>query len=126
MSSFEAILLVEDNPDTRRVVRRQLTELGYAVHEAGSGPEALRMLQSELPLDLMFTDIVMPDGLTGYELARRARETRPGLRILFTSGYTAIGAGEETDGRAGRPLLSKPYRKRELAHFIRAALDEGA
>ena len=123
MNSFETILLVEDNPDTRRVVRRQLTELGYPVHEAGSGPEALRMLQSELPLDLMFTDIVMPDGLTGYELARRARETRPGLRILFTSGYTAIGAGEET---AGRPLLSKPYRKRDLAQFIRAALDEGA
>ena len=120
----EAILVVEDNPDVRRLVRRQLSELGYTVHEAGSGPEALKILRSALPLDLMFTDIVMPEGMTGYDLAGAARECRPGLRILFTSGYTAIGAGQDLDSRGGGPLLSKPYRKRELAHFVRAALDE--
>jgi CheY-like chemotaxis protein len=119
----ETILVVEDNVDVRRLVRRQLTELGYTVHEASHGPEALSMLQSDLALDLMFTDIIMPEGMTGYELARLARECRPGLRVLFTSGYTAIGAGQESDSRAGGPLLSKPYRKRDLAHFVRAALD---
>lgn len=120
----ETILVVEDNPDVRRLVRRQLSELGYTVHEASHGPEALRLLRSDLPLDLMFTDVIMPEGMTGYELAALARESRPNLKILFTSGYTAIGAAQENDSRAAGPLLSKPYRKRDLAHFVRAALDE--
>jgi len=94
-------------------------------HEASNGPEALRLLRTDLPLDLMFTDVIMPEGMTGYELAGLARESRPGLRILFTSGYTAI-VGQENDSRAGGTLLSKPYRKRDLAHFVRAALDEVA
>jgi PAS domain S-box-containing protein len=120
----ETILVVEDNPEVRRLVRRQLTELGYTIQEASSGPEAMKLLRSAMPIDLMFTDIVMPEGVTGYELAGFARECRPGLKILFTSGYTAIGAGQEQDNRAGGPLISKPYRKRDLAHFIRASLDE--
>jgi PAS domain S-box-containing protein len=122
----ETILVVEDNPEVRRLVRRQLTELGYTIQEASNGPEAMKLLSSTLELDLMFTDIVMPEGMTGYELAGLARDCRPGLKILFTSGYTAIGAGQEHDSRTGGPLLSKPYRKRDLAHFIRAALDEEA
>ena len=124
LTGTESILVVEDNPDVRRLVKRQLTELGYTVHEAGHGPEALRLIQTDLPLDLMFTDVIMPEGMTGYELAGHARESRPGLKVLFTSGYTAIGAGQEIDSRAGGPLLSKPYRKRDLAHFVRAALDD--
>jgi PAS domain S-box-containing protein len=121
----ESILVVEDNPDVRRLVRRQLTELGYTVHEAGNGPEALTMLRSPLSVDLMFTDIIMPEGMTGYELAVLARDSRPGLRILFTSGYTAIGAAQDHE-RGDVPLLSKPYRKSELAHFIRSSLDVAA
>jgi CheY-like chemotaxis protein len=121
-SGTETILVVEDNPDVRRLVRRQLTELGYSVHEAGNGPEALTMLRSRLPVDLMFTDIIMPEGMTGYELAGLARDSCPDLKILFTSGYTAIGAAQDHD-RGDVPLLSKPYRKSELAHFIRSALD---
>jgi CheY-like chemotaxis protein len=121
----ETILVVEDNPDVRRLVRRQLTELGYSGHEAGNGPEALTLLRSPLAIDLMFTDIIMPEGMTGYELAGLAREFRPGMKILFTSGYTAIGAAQDQE-RRDVPLLSKPYRKSELAHFVRIALDEGA
>jgi CheY-like chemotaxis protein len=82
------------------------------------------MLRSALSVDLMFTDVVMPEGMTGYELAALARECRPGLKIMFTSGYTAIGAGQDAESRTAGPLLSKPYRKRDLAHFIRSALDE--
>jgi CheY-like chemotaxis protein len=122
---MESILVVEDNPDVRRLVRRQLTELGYKVHEAGSGPEAIALLRSGLALDLMFTDIIMPEGMSGYELAGLARQFCPGLKILFTSGYTAIGAAQDRE-RCDVPLLSKPYRKSDLAHFIRAALDEAA
>ena len=122
--AHKAILIVEDNPDVRKLVRRQLTELGYNVHEAGNGPEALQLLRSGVELDLMFTDVVMPEGMTGYELARLARDDRPSLKVPFTSGYTAIGAAQEEGPRNGGPLLSKPYRKRDLAHFIRAALDE--
>ena len=120
----ETILVVEDNPDVRKLVRRQLTELGYAVHEASNGPHALQILRSGIDVDLMFTDVVMPEGMTGYELARIARDDHPRLKIPFTSGYTAIGAAQEVGSRNGGPLLSKPYRKRALAHFIRAALDE--
>jgi len=121
----ESILIVEDNPDVRRLVRRQLTELGYTIHEASNGPEALTMLRSQLAVDLMFTDIIMPEGMTGYELAGQARDSRPSLKILFTSGYTAIGAAQDHE-RGDVPLLSKPYRKSELAHFIRSALDVDA
>jgi PAS domain S-box-containing protein len=121
----ESILIVEDNPDVRRLVRRQLTELGYTIHEASNGPEALTMLRSQLAVDLMFTDIIMPEGMTGYELAGQARDSRPNLKILFTSGYTAIGAAQDHE-RGDVPLLSKPYRKSELAHFIRSALDVDA
>ena len=125
-SGSETILIVEDNPDVKRLVKRQMGELGYTVHEAGHGPEALRLLRSDLAVDLMFTDVVMPEGMTGYELARAAREIRPELKIVFTSGYTAIGPGHEKDSREGGPLLSKPYRKRDLAHFLRTALDDAS
>jgi PAS domain S-box-containing protein len=120
----EKILVVEDNPEVRKLVRRQLTELGYTVYEASSGPDALQILRSGIELDLIFTDVVMPEGMTGYELARLARDLRPELKILFTSGYTAIGASQDGAARNAGPLLSKPYRKRDLAQFIRAALDE--
>jgi PAS domain S-box-containing protein len=123
----ESILVVEDNSEVRRLVRRQLTELGYTVHEAAHGPEALRIVQSQVPIDLMFTDIIMPEGMTGYELARLVRQSRPGLKVLFTSGYTAIAGGqEEQDSRFVGALLSKPYRKQDLAQFVREALDDNS
>lgn len=105
-------------------MRRQLTELGYKVHGASNGPDALQILRSDIEVDLMFTDVVMPEGMTGYELPRLARDNRPGLKVLFTSGYTAIGAAQEAGSRDGGPLLSKPYRKRDPAHFIRTTLDK--
>ena len=72
----------------------------------------------------MFTDVVVPDEMTGYELARLARQDRSDLNLQFTSGYTAMGPGQQTSPRNAEPLLSKPYRKHELAHFVRAALHE--
>jgi len=120
----ETILLVEDDNLVRRFVRQQLADLGYQVLVAASGPEALPFLASGATIDLLFTDVVMPGGMTGRQLAEAARSMRPGLRVLFTSGYTEnviVHAGRlDPDAR----LLSKPYRRVDLARRIRDALDD--
>ena len=117
----ETVLLVDDNRDIRRVAARHLTALGYTVLEAASGPAALEILRTAPRVDLLFTDMVMPDGLTGGLLAQQARRLRPGLRVLFATGYARVaGEGGEPDPS---PLLRKPYRRRALAEQVRAALD---
>jgi len=119
----ETILVVEDNPKVLRTVVRQLRDLGYLSIEATNGAEALDMIKAGARFDLLLTDIVMPGGITGYELAARVREIQPAVKILFTSGYTELAAA---GGDANRgPLLSKPYRKQDLGRAIRALLDNG-
>jgi PAS domain S-box-containing protein len=119
----ETILVVEDNPDVRRLVLRQLRDLGYAVIEAANGPQALQILESDAAIDLLFTDVVMPGGMTGRQLAEAAKGRRPNLRTLFTSGYTEDSILRLGKLDPGVRLLSKPYRKHELATRIREALD---
>src|SRR5208282_963313 len=85
----EAILLVDDNPTLRAVTQSHLIALGYKVISAASGPAALAILRSGETFDLLFTDVAMPDGMSGYELAEAARFLQPGLKVLFTTGYTA-------------------------------------
>ncbi len=118
----EMILVVEDNPSVRKTVLRQLRDLGYQTVEAEHGRQALELVRDGLDYDLLLTDVVMPGGITGYQLADELRERRPDLRVLFTSGYTELAAAGEMDVRKG-PLLSKPYRKQDLARMVRAALD---
>ncbi len=120
----ETILVVEDNSDVRRLVEQQLRELGYTVHSVRNAAEALRFLDNKTHIDLLYTDVVLAGGMTGYELAELANQRRPDLKMAFTSGYTAIGIAEEFFGHAEGPMLSKPYRKRELARFIRSALEQ--
>ncbi len=118
----ETVLVVEDNPAVRRVVLRQVRELGYLALESDSATGALEVLRRE-PVSLLFTDIVMPGGLDGGELARLARERWPALKIVLTSGFPQArvdGIGELLDSL---PLLSKPYRKEELAAVLHTALD---
>jgi len=120
----ELILLVDDDAEMRMVARRHLVSLGYRVGEAGSGPAALEILQSDRAIDLLFTDIVMPDGMTGHQLAAAARQLRPGLKVLFTSGYFR----PEPDNEPARAMtagamIRKPYRRQELAATVRAALE---
>jgi PAS domain S-box-containing protein len=119
----ETILVVEDNPDVRRLVVRQLRDLGYDVIEAANGPQALQILDGGAPIDLLFTDVVMPGGMTGRQLAEAAKTRRPGLKTLFTSGYTEDSILRLGKLDPGVRLLSKPYRKHELATRIREALD---
>jgi signal transduction histidine kinase/DNA-binding response OmpR family regulator len=120
----ERILVVEDDDDVREAAAAMLRELGYSVQTAGNGEAALRQLQEGSKPELLFTDVVMPGSMSTREFARRVRQMRPGIRILYTSGYIQDAIAH--DGRLDEDafLLSKPYRKDELARKIRAVLAE--
>ncbi|PWB63499.1 MAG: hybrid sensor histidine kinase/response regulator, partial [Bradyrhizobiaceae bacterium] len=122
----ERILVVEDNPAVRQVVTLQLAELGYHVVEAQNGEGALGILERGEPIDLVFTDVVMPGGMNGDALARAARSLRPGLRVLLTSGFAKSTTEDRTSPEEFKHLLSKPYRKIDLALKLRALLDAEA
>ena len=121
----ELILLVEDNDLVRTFVEGQLESLGYRVISVENGVTALDVLRSDSGIDLLFTDVVMPGGLNGRQLADEARKLRADIKILFTSGYS-----EDTIIHHGRldenvQLLSKPYKRRDLAEKVRLALEAG-
>jgi PAS domain S-box-containing protein len=119
----ETVLVVEDNWRVRRITSKRLTDLGYVVLEAENGKAALEVFETGQSIDLLFTDILMPGGMTGGDLAREARHLRPGIRILFTSGYPSEAAVKRGLLDKGAELLSKPYSKTELIGSIRKALD---
>ena len=121
----ECILVVEDDRMVRDYVVAQLTSLGYATLAATSGAEALAMLDGGAQPDLLFTDVIMP-GLNGRELADAALRRRPDLKVLFTSGYTETAIVHHGRLDPGVLLLAKPYRKVDLAHMLRHALDGAA
>jgi len=118
----ESILLVEDDPAVRAIARAFLGDLGYRVLEAENGEKALELLRSGEPIDLLFTDIALPDGPSGAEVARAAETLRPGLKVLLTSGRTEEALVHQGGLESGMKLLAKPYRKRDLASAIRALL----
>ena len=117
----ETVLIVEDNPDVRELATATISGLGYRVLEASNGPTALDILQHEPGIDLLFSDVVLPDGMNGFELVLKARAMRNGLRALMTSGYANIH--RPSNERPDVPLLLKPYRRDELAERIRSVLD---
>jgi len=118
----ETVLVVEDDPAVQRTVVEMLGSLGYRVLKADNASAALSIVKSGMPIDLLFTDVVMPGPLRSPELARQAKELLPGLAVLFTSGYTqnAIVHGGRLD--PGVELLSKPYGRDQLARKIRHLL----
>jgi PAS domain S-box-containing protein len=119
----EVILVVEDNKALRDVALHQLHSLGYRTLPAADAGQALDLLREGTAIDLLFTDVIMPGGMDGRDLAAEARRLRPGLKILFTSGFTAAAASAAMQEDFGQNLLSKPYRKDELGRRIRAAID---
>ncbi len=119
----ETILLVDDNAEMRMVTQRHLMSLGYRVSEAGSGQAALEILQVGNIFDLLLTDVVMPNGMTGYQLAAAAQHLQPGMKVLFTTGYSRSDLGNDPAGPAAGAVLRKPYRRQELAVAVRAALE---
>ena len=118
----ETILVVEDDDEVRETAVGLLTDLGYRVLKAREAMGALSVVESGVPIDVLFTDVVMPGPLRSPELARKARERLPGLAVLFTSGYieNAIVHGGRLD--RGVELLSKPYTREALARKIRHVL----
>jgi CheY-like chemotaxis protein len=112
--------VVEDDADVRRIVTRQIAELGYSVMEAQNPKEAMAILKNPAKrIDLLFTDLVMPGGMNGHELARAALAERPDLAVLFTSGYSGTALRSEERLKEGEHFLSKPYRKEDLARKLR-------
>jgi PAS domain S-box-containing protein len=118
----EIILVVEDNVSIRDLAVRHLESLGYRTIQAADGVSALAIIKSGALIDLLFTDVVMPGGLDGRALAAAAQQLQPGLKVLFTSGFTAAAASAAVEDRFGSNLLSKPYRKSDLARRIKAML----
>ena len=118
----ETVLVVEDNPDVRRVTIERLKSLGYRVLEAESGYSAIAVLDGGAAVDLVFSDVIMPGGMSGFELARKVRELRPSQRILLTSGFAGEVARAGEDTIHGLHMLRKPYNQIELSRLIRAAL----
>lgn len=119
----EKVMVVEDDPFVRSHAISTLEGLGYRVIVAGDGPEALNLLRGGAEPDLLFTDIVMPGGMSGWDLAMQARENRPSLKVLFTSGYPLESLANRGQVDLNAPLLSKPYRIADLAKRVREVLD---
>ncbi len=122
MGGTETVLVVEDDEEVRATVVEMLTDLGYSVLKAVDATNALAVIESGVPIDMLFTDVVMPGTLKSPELARKARERLPDIAVLFTSGYTenSIVHGGRLD--RGVELLSKPYTREALARKFRHVL----
>ncbi len=116
------VLLAEDDDLVRRFATDQLTAWGYNVTAVGSGPEALRALEAIGPVDLLFTDMVMPGGMTGRQLAMEVLERRPGTPVLFTSGYTEGVLMHDGQLDADSVLLAKPYSGRQVTEAVQQLL----
>ena len=121
----ETILTVEDDDDVRIQSVESLREMGYRVIEAHDAELALRLLERQgAEVDLLFSDVVLPGGTNGEELARRAIALRPRLKVLFTTGYPRDAIMQDGRVSAGVALISKPFSFQELARKVRAALDQ--
>lgn len=116
------ILVVEDDAEVRALVVRLLDGLGYGVEEAENGAAALKRIEETDKFDLLFTDIVMPGGISGLELWRRAQNLRDGLKVVFTSGYSDDVIARSDSMGENFPLVRKPYVRSELARVIRNTL----
>lgn len=121
----ELILVVEDDDLVRQHLSTQLKYLGYRVLNASNGPKALTIIAEHPEIDLLFTDVVMPGGMNGRELADKAKVLRPNLKVLFTSGYTENAIVHQGRLDAGVELLHKPYRRQQMSVKVRKVLDRG-
>jgi PAS domain S-box-containing protein len=120
----ETILVVEDEDGVRALVIKVLEDLGYRLLQAPSGPRALDVWRDHGPgIDMLITDIVMPDGMNGIELAERLRRSSPSLKVIFTSGYLADVSRDDIPSRETDAYLAKPFSLPELARLVRRTLD---
>jgi len=116
------VLLVEDRDDVREIAVDMLNDLGYEVVSAENGQEAIDILAGDRPLDVVFTDVIMPGGIDGTDVAEAARKLRPGLPVLFASGYAEAGILRNGGSDISAKLITKPYRRDTLGERLRKAL----
>ena len=119
----ETVLVIEDDKDLRRFIVRVLSRLGYQVLEAGSGKQALAVLKNSPEVDLFLSDVMLPGGRSGPDIAQEAQRHRPDLKFLFMSGYVTIEPQHQDWLHDWSDLLNKPFTKRDLAQKVRAVLD---
>jgi CheY-like chemotaxis protein len=117
----DLILVVEDNDQVRKATMSRLESLGYTVLEAKTGPEAVTLIESGEPIALVFSDIIMPGGMTGYDVADWVRSKRPEPKVVLTSGYSDVPRAASDTVRAIK-VLGKPYTREQLACALRTAL----
>ena len=123
-SGRETILVVEDDEDVLAVTAESLRELGYQVVTAVNAAQALEILKGDQPIDLLFSDVIIPGGTNGAQLAVTARHVRPDLKVLLTSGYTAAALSLEHGLPDNLNVVGKPYQRDELAKKLRLAIAE--
>ena len=119
----ELVLLLEDDDMVRRLLKQLLEGLGYRVEAAERGSEALSILEREPGIELLLTDVMLPGGMNGHDVARKAEELRPGLPVVFASGYSPSELGTPPDAGGGVHLLQKPFSRAELAGAVSSALE---
>ena len=119
----ETVMIVDDEPTVRMLVIDVLHDQGYAAVEAKDGPEALRILQSDARIDLLITDVGLPGGMNGRQLADAARVTRPDLKVLFITGYAENAIIGNAQLAPRMQLLTKPFVMEDLASRIRGMIE---
>jgi CheY-like chemotaxis protein len=123
MTEKTIILVVEDEPSLRILVRKVLERNGFEVMEAASGVAAMELWDKDKPhVDLLLTDMVMPDGMSGRQLAERLKADNPEIKVLYTSGYSTELLGKDLALEEGTNFLQKPYPPAKLIQTVRTAL----
>ena len=117
------VLVVEDDADARSTLAAMVTELGYRVLEAENGASALPILEQERPVNILLSDVIMPGGMSGIDLAKAARKRRPDLKVLFVSGYDRMAIAQATKYDDSLRLLNKPFSLTDLARELQALID---
>jgi CheY-like chemotaxis protein len=120
----ETVLLIDDEPTIRMLVTEVLEDLGYAAIEAADGASGLQILQSDVRLDLLVTDVGLPGGMNGRQVADAARIARPGLKVLFITGYAENAALSHGHLDPGMHVLTKPFTMESLGSRIRTLISE--
>ena len=126
LSRGERILVVEDDPEVRALIVKLLAGLGYAIEEAADGRQAIEVLKATPAIDLLFTDVVLPGGMSGADIAVEATRLIADIKVLYASGYNDNILAREGQLDPGVQFIGKPFRRGELAQKVRAALDEGS
>ncbi len=117
----KGVLVVDDEAEIRELVAEWLSSNGYAVRTADSARSALQLLERDSDIDLIFTDIVMPGGLDGFDLSRQAELIRPGIKVLYMSGFAATQVARAARGEVAR-VLRKPFRLDHVLESVEYAL----